>query len=1048
MAKLFSNKKLESIAREVQTDQIQDKLDIIREWHRDYHHGTLKTDTESSREQAYNQDFFIKILGYRERPLSPYTFEVKATTINRQQPDAVLGYTDDAAGIKKVQAVLELKDANTDLDKPQRREGHLSPVQQGFKYKTQYRSCPFVIVSNFYEIRLYNDHQLDYESWTLDELISPENDYFHFKTFYSILSSDSFTTVAGKSETELRISAFRVDQESIGKEFYANYKEVRLELLRDIYRFNPQIRSNFGIAIKRGQKIIDRVVFACFAEDMGLLPENILSGIQQEAEASSVQSLWDMIKSFFAAVDTGSVKLDIPVGYNGGLFAHDPELNSLHVQDQTLTNILKLGQYDFSDDLSVNILGHIFEQSITDLEEIRQKVNRSKEVDTTLDTLHRDSKRKSDGIFYTPDYIVRYIVDNSLGSYLRELENSLIAQHRLTSKRKDATYEAAKMIVYRKYQVALQSISVLDPSCGSGAFLVYALDYLLAENNRVAVILEEDTDEHFDRSFFSEESTINRILQTNLFGVDINDESVEITKLSLWLKTAKPGQQLTSLDSNIVCGNSLIDDEVADPERALNFKATFSSVFAHNETDGNPGFNVIVGNPPYVSAMEMSRSMPDKQRKFLKNGYQSSSGAVDLYIYFFERGINLLREGGKLGYISPNRYLSASYGAALRKWMVENIQLETLIDYSDKTVFEDASTYPVITLLKNVKPIDSQPYIFETGRIEEETSQPECAEVSSELLSVLEKCVWGFLLNDRIDITMKVFERDVSLSRAGAINATSTAGEADRYSSLISEDTTGQKIVNTGTIDPYVPLWGLKRFRDKGRDLIRPTLDSSNVEVSQARRELYRSPKIVIAKIGLMCESVFDREGEFASINTNCIHSFTADFSPEYIQGWLNSTLYNYVFECLFDGLRMSGGYLLYSAPNLRLTPIFEASKADQEIVENASILLSENSKKMVDFDDTFRRFVLHEVGTGTWPRKLSRWWEIDFFDFVKALKYKGTPMQKEGLQQYFREYQARISDLDSVIRKLARRIDDVFYALHELTEEEIKRVEQTRVRW
>lgn len=1041
VASLFGKKKLEALASEVSTEDIQDKLDIVRRWHADYHHGSLKADKETSREQQYNQDFFMKILGYEEKPASPYTFEPKATTLKKQLPDAVVGFTDVSAGIENIAAVIELKGASIDLDKPQRRDGNMSPVQQAFKYKSQYRSCPFVIVSNFFEFRLYNDHQLDYEVWTLDDLVNPADDYFQFKAFYSLLRCDRLTAAVGKPPTELLLSEFRVEQEAIGKAFYGKYKNARVELLRDIYRRNEPLRTNFDVAIRKGQKIIDRLIFACFAEDKGLLPENILLSVRKDAANSSIASLWDMLKSLFAAIDSGSDKLGIPVGYNGGLFAHDPDLNAMSIGDDALLGVLDLGNYDYNEDLSVNILGHIFEQSITDLEEIRSKVD-DKHIPDALDELQKPSKRKSDGVFYTPDYIVRYIVDNTLGAYLRATEAELQIKHKLASKRTDGTYDDAEATVYREYQLALQTVHVLDPACGSGAFLVYALDYLIAENKRVAAILGDNTESGFVQSFFSDEDLIDKILRTNLYGVDINDESVEITKLSLWLKTARPGQKLTTLDSSIKCGNSLIVDETIDPDKAFNFRKEFSRVF-----EGG-GFNIVVGNPPYVSAMELSRSLPEAQRKYLKKNYKTSVGAVDLYIYFFELGVNLLRKGGKLGFICPNRYLSASYGAALRGWMVESVRLETLIDYSDKVVFEDASTYPVITILDNTKPGADEVYEIEAGRIDEDSRQAVVDKYSSTLLSKLNENIFGFLLNDGIDITSKIFDFGVQLDRAGKINATSTAGEADLYSELITESGQGHKIINTGTIDPYVNLWGVKRFKDKGRDQMQPYLDISNKDISDARRKLYKSKKIIIAKIGLLCESFYDADGEFASINTNCIHSFSDDFAPEYVQAWLGSSLYNYMFECLFDGLRMNGGYLLYSAPNLRNTAIPMIDLQEQQQFVTWSKLLSQKRQELVAMEDKFKRFVLNEVAATAWPRKLSRWWEVDFFDFVKALKYKGTPKEKEGLSEYFEEYKLTVGQFITEIDDGAQNINDRFYQIHSLSQDEIDKVEATKIVW
>ncbi|MDR6794721.1 type I restriction-modification system DNA methylase subunit [Pseudarthrobacter oxydans] len=1043
MASLFGKKKLEALAAEITTEEIQDKLEIVRQWHQDYHHGSLKADKETSREQQYNQDFFMKILGYKEKPATPYTFEPKATTLKKQLPDAVISFTDTAAEIENISAVIELKGASIELDKPQRRDGNMSPVQQAFKYKSQYRSCPFVIVSNFYEFRLYNDHQLDFEVWTLDDLVNPAYDYRAFKTFYGLLRRDRLTVAVGKSPTELLLSEFRVEQDAIGKEFYGKYKDARLELLRDIYRRNEDLRSNFDLAIQKGQKLIDRLVFTFFAEDKGLLPENILLGVQKDAATSSVASLWDMLKTLFAGIDAGSDKLGIPVGYNGGLFAYDAELNAMSISDDVLTSVLALGGYDFDEDLSVNILGHIFEQSISDLEEIRRKVD-DKHIPDALDDLRaKSNKRKSDGVFYTPDYIVRYIVDSTLGTYLRSIEEKLMVKYQLASKRKDATYEAAEANMYREYQLALQTVHVIDPACGSGAFLVYALDFLLAENKRVAAILEANSSiDDFTASVFSDESIIDLVLRQNLFGVDINDESVEITKLSLWLKTARPGQKLTALDANIKCGNSLIDGELVDPKKAFNYRQQFKKPF-----EGG-GFNVVVGNPPYVSAMEMSRSMPDSQRTYLKKNYDTSVGAVDLYIYFFELGIKLLRPGGALGFITPNRYLSASYGAKLREWLISNVHFRTLIDYSDKNVFEDASTYPVITILDKVKPGEDEVYEVEAGRIDEDTRQPVVDQYSSELLTKLTENILGFLLNDGIDIAAKVFDKGVPLANAGKINATSTAGEADLYSAHINSDGQGLKIINTGTIDPYVSMWGLKRFKDKGVDYMQPYLDIHHKDVSVARRDLYKSNKIIIAKIGLLCEAYYDANGEYASINTNCVHSFTKDFPAEYVQAWLSSSLYNYVFETLFDGLRMSGGYLLYSSPNLRNTPIPKAPEADRlEIVGWAKTVIQKRQEQAA-LEDKFKRFVLNEAGLSAWPRKLNRWWEVDFFDFVKGLKYQGSLKEKESLSEYFDEYKATVADHIMHIDNAARRIDKRFYELNELTEAEIAKVEAAKVTW
>ncbi|NCQ54596.1 hypothetical protein GW791_04135, partial [Candidatus Saccharibacteria bacterium] len=383
MASLFGKNRLHETAQKIKTEEIQSFVDVVKTWHNDYHNGSLKSDKETSREQAYNQDFFIKILGYQEKPATPFSLEPKATTDKGQLPDAVLSHTDTEKDIKIIAAVVELKGTSIELDRPQRRDGNMSPVQQGFKYKTQYRNCPFVVVSNFWEFRLYRDNLLDYEVWTLDDLVNPDADFILFKTWYVLLNRENLTAASGASKTEALLSDIRIEQEEIGKKFYKVYKDARLELLRDIYKNNPEVKKNIDFGIEKAQKIIDRIVFACFAEDKGLLPDNTLHRIVKASEGSAFGgSLWSTLKGFFEAVDSGSEKLEIPDGYNGGLFKHDAELNNLKISDEPLKAVISLGSYNFEEDLSVTILGHIFEQSISDLEEIKNKVNESQNLET------------------------------------------------------------------------------------------------------------------------------------------------------------------------------------------------------------------------------------------------------------------------------------------------------------------------------------------------------------------------------------------------------------------------------------------------------------------------------------------------------------------------------------------------------------------------------------------------------------------------------------------------------------------------------------------
>ena len=452
-----------------------------------YDTGSLQKKSEKEFEGVYNESLFGTILGYTSIVSGEYTREKEPRNeSNGQKPDIGLGFYSPT--IATTQAVVELKDAATSLDRPQQRAGNLTPIQQAFKYKPLYNS-KWVIVSNFFEIRLYTDTYQDYESFTLRELVNPADDYSVFRQFYTLFHASRLTSKSGESETERLLARVRIEEEKISKEFYKEYKSLRLELMRDIWKNNPE--SQNADVIEQSQRIIDRIVFICFCEDRGLIPQNELSYRVAQAKTFGFAP-WEMLKKFFISIDSGDVSLGIPDGYNGGLFRPDASIDALRISDSIIERFVALGRYDFSEDggqLSVEILGHIFEQSISDIEEIRAKIETSGKVDEELSTDKKVSKRKKDGIFYTPAYIVNYIVENSLGKYMSEHEEALQEKYALKSDINEKNYRKREIDAYTEYQKILQNVKVLDPACGSGAFLVRVFDWLLAENQRVANIL-------------------------------------------------------------------------------------------------------------------------------------------------------------------------------------------------------------------------------------------------------------------------------------------------------------------------------------------------------------------------------------------------------------------------------------------------------------------------------------------------------------------------------------------------------------------------------
>ena len=366
-------------------------------------------------------------------------------------------------------------------------------------------------------------------------------------------------------------------------------------------------------------------------------------------------------------------------------------------------------------------------------------------------------------------------------------------------------------------------------------------------------------------------------------------------------------------------------------ENAFEWRFEFPEVL--NDEGAFVGFDVVIGNPPYISAIELKKRIGEAEYAFYKKNYETAKGTVDLYIYFFELSFRILSAAGTFGFITPNRFLSASYGEALRNHLISNSTFVSVCDFSSVKVFAEAQTYPVVTILRNGR--DETGYSFNSYRYAESTGNYSATNFDSGQLTFLSENILGFILSDKFAITKKVVERSASLTMCGKINATSTTGEADEFHSIIEEGIDGFKLINTGTIDRFSTTWGVESLTDQGKKYQSPYLPKDINLLGENRFKLYSLPKIVFAKIALKTEAFYDEHGEFASINTNCIHSFSPMYDPLYVLAWVNSKLFQYIYECFFDGLKMSGGYLTYSAPTLSNMYIKNADvEAQQKLSE------------------------------------------------------------------------------------------------------------------
>jgi type I restriction-modification system DNA methylase subunit len=569
----------------------------VADWQASFNNGTIIKQSEIQLQKEFLSTFFAGCLGYHTKiGRNDWELDYEQTTeVDATRADGYLGFFTPNG--QKTIAVIELKDASTDLDRPQNRKNDKrSPVEQAFSYVPKVgQDCRWVIVSNFVEIRLYHaQDQGRYEYFHITQLHQDEQLW----RFLFLLHRDRLLPHGSESYLE-HYHRQRLEQEqTISLDFYKEFKEYRQRLFQHLKVQNPEQPEL--LLFEKTQKLLDRIIFVLFCEDKGLLPVDIIRKVRQAAHASldpsEGQGFWGQLKGLFRSIDKGNPALNIN-RYNGGLFAHDPELDELRLDDSMVKVILGLSRYDFDSDLNVNILGHIFEQSISDIEEIKADIGRVAHLEGVPHVPAKQSKRKKDGIFYTPEYITRYIVREAVGGWLDDRKRALgfdtlpeLSLADLDSIKSSKGRSAVNATIEKHraawiaYREVLANIKVLDPACGSGAFLIQVFDYLSAEGEGVNEKLAQLSSRNHSIDDLS-----RNILTNNIFGVDINAESVEISKLALWLKTANIHSELNSLDQNIKCGNSLIDDPAVAGDLAFDWETEFAEIF---EQKG--GFDVVV----------------------------------------------------------------------------------------------------------------------------------------------------------------------------------------------------------------------------------------------------------------------------------------------------------------------------------------------------------------------------------------------------------------------------------------------------------------------
>jgi len=471
-----------------------------------------------------------------------------------------------------------------------------------------------------------------------------------------------------------RLKKSSKSQEQITKEVYKEYSDFRLKLLNNLIENNKELsrESIFECA----NMLLDRFMFILFAEDRNLIPPNSIYAIIKQYENAHEWGedtpLYDYYKKYFHFIDIGNHKVNIPK-YNGNLFKPNELLESLIIDDHVINDDLKkLSAKDFSDDVDVEVLGHIFEQSLNDLEIIKESLfEEHKIVDT----------RKKDGVFYTPKFITEYIINNTVALLCTEKKEQLKIYEDIKDTKKEKEKRRDTLHEYRHY---LEKLKIVDPACGSGAFLNACFRFLLDEHKWIQNELFK-----YEAGLFDYHDIDKQIIENNLFGVDINSASVGIAKLSLWLQTAKRDRPLSNLMNNIKSANSLTSD----------WNELFPDIMA------NGGFDVVIGNPPYVGE-KGNKEIFRPIKEIWKDRYEKNS---DLLYFFFMKSIDILKENGNFGFITTNYFLTANSAVKLRKELKERTAIYNLVNFNEMKLFESAlGQHNIITIFKKTnKTVDT-----------------------------------------------------------------------------------------------------------------------------------------------------------------------------------------------------------------------------------------------------------------------------------------------------------------------------------------------------
>jgi type I restriction-modification system DNA methylase subunit len=820
---------------------------------------------------------------------------------------------------EKIVFFLEAKKVSVDIETDQ------DTWRQAISYALSKR-VPFAVLTNFRSIRVF----------CVEQENAAKNVFRHIR--YSelkdrfadlwLLSKESFekNEILQVAESEQRLKKRIKIDDPLLEDFITSRKKIVASLGKNYPdRYTMEEKEDLA------QRLLGRLIFIRKAEDIGINIDNEGKDIEFLDEITKLpdDEAFPKLKKIF---------LKYEEVFDSELFMrmYDSDLAHVEIEGKIVKELVKHlyesrnGDFIYNFDwITSDVLGNVYEQYLGNI--IRETAKGAKAEESR-------PHRKEQGIYYTPTYVVDYIVRSTLGELIKDKKSSEV-----------------------------DKIKMLDPACGSGSFLIKAFDvldeyYSKHDKDYVQARLDIAAGSMYTRK--------RKILENNLFGVDLDKKAVEISQLNLLLKIAEKGHQLPLLRNSIKCGNSLIDDP-AVADKAFKWEEEFKKIMDEGK------FDAIVGNPPWVE----SKKFEQKDKQFYEQHFLVAKKQYDLFTIFIERGLQKLSDGGILGFIIPDRFITNLDYQPFREFLLNSCKILKIIHLGDN-VFPDVNMPSAILIIKKEKSKDKR-----------DNNVVQYAQCTDKVLSDIDygtKIQKEFLQNEGFVFSIFSTEQSERILRKiknDSINFGEIVNNARGVE--IGKD---NEIVSDRKIDAnYVKFLigeDIDRYGIISNHYIR--LNKSGIDYKEP--DLYVGPKILIRKTGLGIRAVLDLDAHYVIQVIYIFKTKRKDFDERYLLAILNSKLMQFYYFSVF-GQRDRKIFPHLTQGKVLQLPIKVISKSQQQsLIDLADKMLSLNKR-------------LNEIGDKRTDERVR---------------------------------------IEEDIKKTDAEIDKFVYALYGLTEEEIKIVEES----